>query len=401
MLRVVRLLVPVLLGVWTKTVSMLVDAQPGNRNLVQNDYWYGGRDFAQSNVFQTRIAGGVDTEEGRFPYFVALQKRNQFVCGGTLIASNVVLTAAHCGTELTHAIVGKYSKDDNDTEEEEIEVEEMYAHPDFNYDSGSFDQMIVELKTSSTKPYIGDVNIHSTVPQANMDEIAIIGLGRISYQGSSPNVLQKATVVAISNEECAMSKGEQYDYANRIRLSNICVVGQNQGQCNGDSGGPYLLLGNSYEDDVVIGLVSWGAQCSETGAPGVGSRLSASDFIRTQTCDIAADPQPPLCGGTGVETPQTTTLPSTAPSSVPTTSFPSTEPSSIVEQQPSLNPSDRNCIDIFDACSSNEECCDLNCAMGPGSVGLCRPKQSSVAKGLSRLSGTRGGAAGIQKGLGV
>jgi secreted trypsin-like serine protease len=54
------------------------------------------RYWGDSEGVTTRIIGGQDGDQDRFPYFVMLLKRNQFVCGGTLIASDVVLSSAHC-----------------------------------------------------------------------------------------------------------------------------------------------------------------------------------------------------------------------------------------------------------------------------------------------------------------
>ena len=44
-----------------------------------------------------RVVGGKATDPDRFPYFVALVGSSGSVaCGGSLIAQDVVLTAAHC-----------------------------------------------------------------------------------------------------------------------------------------------------------------------------------------------------------------------------------------------------------------------------------------------------------------
>ena len=47
-------------------------------------------------VHLNRIIGGKQVEVGGAPYQVALFRSGSFICGGSLIAPNKVLTAAHC-----------------------------------------------------------------------------------------------------------------------------------------------------------------------------------------------------------------------------------------------------------------------------------------------------------------
>jgi trypsin len=42
------------------------------------------------------IVGGVPAVAGDFPFIVSLQKNGQHFCGGSLLDSTTVLTAAHC-----------------------------------------------------------------------------------------------------------------------------------------------------------------------------------------------------------------------------------------------------------------------------------------------------------------
>lgn len=52
---------------------------------------------------EPRIIGGQNAEDGQFPYQVSLRTKlsNKHFCGGSIISSRFILTAAHCSEGIT------------------------------------------------------------------------------------------------------------------------------------------------------------------------------------------------------------------------------------------------------------------------------------------------------------
>jgi hypothetical protein len=79
---------------------------------------------------QPRIISGEDAKENEYPYIVSLRSSftGNHMCGGTLIAPDIVLTAAHCdGAKSIWA--GLYRQSDPIGTFEEISVREEIPHP--------------------------------------------------------------------------------------------------------------------------------------------------------------------------------------------------------------------------------------------------------------------------------
>jgi len=279
------------------------------------------------------IVGGSTAPPNRYPYFVALKDNNREIqCGGSLIAPDIVLTAAHCrGSNLVYADVGKYSKTDEAGQGEEIEIlnplEMMstgnwstirnletanhaildaigFIHPDHDIDLRTFDVMLLKLARPSTRPLL-KINTDYSVPlkqPGGRNEITIIGMGNIDSSGMwpKPSDLKQVHVNYLPYEECIDTENYNLDYKYELLPHMICVEGAgvygDRGQCYGDSGGPYIMLGDDYTEDVQVGIVSWAVNCANPVFPMVGSRTSESiNFIKEVTCSISAYPPADLC----------------------------------------------------------------------------------------------------------
>ena len=97
---------------------------------------------------QSRIIGGSKADSNRYPYTVALTTTgSNFFCGGSLIAPDMVLTAAHClrGEGISYKVaVGKVhlTKDDGEV----IRVVKEIKHPQYTRSTDSFDLGLLVLK---------------------------------------------------------------------------------------------------------------------------------------------------------------------------------------------------------------------------------------------------------------
>ncbi|KAI2498694.1 peptidase [Fragilaria crotonensis] len=238
------------------------------------------------NATTPRIVSGQDAQRWRYPYIVSLRSTTtgKHACGGSLIAPDIVLTAAHCDNA-ERVWIGVYSQSEEfDTRHENIEIEQQIQHPlRRTISDQDHDVRILKLRNVSSFPLIR-LNQLAYVPQPGR-KLSVIGWGRLSINEQGSDILQQVNVTS-----------RDFDVCSRLYIPSpdiMCASGYNaSGTCRGDSGGPLILPGNSSAEDIQVGIVSFSiSECVHPLYPDFYSRVSASyPWIRSTVCALSTSP---------------------------------------------------------------------------------------------------------------
>merc|ERR1712180_47615 len=221
-----------------------------------------------------RIVGGEDAEYGEFPHQITLLRGGvdgSLMCGGSLVAPGWVVTAGHrCHHQKPKNLgvaVGNHKLNHHDKDQENIAVEEVILHEDYDSWTITNDICLLKLEHEATLgKHVKTIGLPEHLEEYDEGTICTVtGWGTTSAGGHLSNILQKVNVPVVSDEKCRDAYGQS-----KVADSMICA-GLDEGgkdSCQGDSGGPFMC-GNQ-----LTGVVSWGRGCASAGYPGVYTQTS-------------------------------------------------------------------------------------------------------------------------------
>jgi hypothetical protein len=243
-----------------------------------------------------RIIGGVTSPINSAPWMVQLWYANSdgtaSFCGGTLVAPNKVLTAAHCVAGLdwynNGVVVGGTSNLWDGTNGNAVRVWTQWSNPSFSGSTLQNDIAVLTLDVPLPYP---------TASLAAPTDAALYGTGKtgtvygwgLTTNPNSPNAqlstqLRQADMPLVDDSTCQTAM-DKVKYGAFVAGKMICAGNPTTGSdqttvssCYGDSGGPLMVDGR------IAGIVSWGvSDCVQAGAYDVYTKVSTySDAAAAQ-----------------------------------------------------------------------------------------------------------------------
>ncbi|VVC91719.1 unnamed protein product [Leptidea sinapis] len=283
-----------------------------------------------------KIVGGNETSITKFPYQVIVavhDSQGRYVCGGSILNEEYILTAAHCvyGMKTAAIRAGLTNKREPESKVPLIPAKRFMHHPLYNETNSDYDVGFIQLSKKLNLHGPKEKAVH--IVQAGSEvpfgaKVIVSGWGLTKENGTLSDVLRAVELNIVSVFECrkvygkkditqrmicagvpkggkdnCQENGSLSDVLRAVGLKIISVVecrkyygkesitqrmicaGAHEGgkdACQGDSGGPLVFSSTKKQ----VGIVSGGDGCARPGVPGIYTNLANPGIRRMQSVEV-------------------------------------------------------------------------------------------------------------------
>uniref|UniRef100_A0A0A1WSZ4 Trypsin 3A1 n=2 Tax=Zeugodacus cucurbitae TaxID=28588 RepID=A0A0A1WSZ4_ZEUCU len=212
-----------------------------------------------------RIVGGTSVTEKKYDYFVRLRYQGVFLCGGSLVRNNAVVTAAHCVNDVRVKDLRIHADTINLKDKGIVRRVKTVVIPSlYNERTTNYDVAVLILAATVPNANFTAIQLHKT-PVAVGTKCLVIGHGMTNDKEQDSTQLQEVWVPVLSRAVCQL----MYLRVTRITRYMMCAADAGKDSCSGDSGGPMVCNGK------LAGIVSFGVECADPRYPGVYTDISS------------------------------------------------------------------------------------------------------------------------------
>lgn len=213
------------------------------------------------------------------------KSNRQWLCGGSLVSSRYILSAAHCVNTPSigaarWALLGELdiSTTAEDAQPQEREIVERIIHPEYKEPAVYHDIALFKMDREVVfNAWIAPVCLHTASTEGTR-VATVTGWGRTNFVSETSPVLMEVDVNIFNSSFCKQTVDESagVKMPRGYDSNTMICAGEERGgkdACQGDSGGP-LVVDSGTCTKLQIGITSVGRECGLPYSPGVYTRVS-------------------------------------------------------------------------------------------------------------------------------